>query len=466
MIGGEIDPEKRARVDDPPWFGAVGLDPDCPGDHALGWKMASQPFDVIESVEQRDDQARRRTHAFERRVQADGLGRDDEHVDWLVEGRRRRRAGVEVAEKHALHMQPVAVDELGAPFPGHHRDVPAGPRQRPGEEAADTPGPKDCDAGHSSQAIDYARAIPTLSQHCQRARQGTYSIVARDPATGELGVAVQSHWFSVGPIVPWARPGVGAVATQSNVEPAYGPRALDLIGGGAGAEQALSHLVAADEAAASRQVAVVDATGAVAAHTGEQCIAYAGHVLADGVSCQANIMASDRVWPAMLETYLATEGSLAVRLLAALDAAGDEGGDIRGRQSAAILVVPSNGEAWETTVSLRVEDHPEPLRELRRLLVLHDAYALANEADALVAEERFAEAAAMYRSASDLAPDNHELRFWAGLGAAQAGDFDTALDDVRAAIAIQPGWLELLPRIPEAFAPSAPAVLARLRDQA
>ncbi len=256
------------------------------------------------------------------------------------------------------------------------------------------------------------------------------------------------------------------MATQSNVEPAYGPHALNLIADGASAERALAQLVAADDAAASRQVAVVDGTGCVAAHTGEQCIEYAGHVLGQGVSCQANIMASERVWPAMLETYLAAEGSLAVRLLAALDAAGEEGGDIRGRQSAAILVVPARGEAWETTVSLRVEDHPEPLQELRRLLVLHDAYSLANQGDALAAEERYADAAAMYRSASDLAPDNHELRFWAGLGAAQAGDFETALEDVRAAIAIQPGWLELLPRIPAAFAPSAPAVLARLRRQA
>ena len=279
-------------------------------------------------------------------------------------------------------------------------------------------------------------------------------------------MAVQSHWFSVGPIVPWARPGVGAVATQSNVEPAYGPHALDLMQAGASAEQALSRLVAADEAAASRQVAVVDAAGDVAAHTGSECIAYAGHVVGAAVSCQANIMASERVWPAMLESYEATQGSLAVRMLAALDAAGDEGGDIRGRQSSAILVVPPRGEAWETTVSLRVEDHPEPLEELRRLLVLHDAYELANAADALVAEGRHAEAAAMYRSASDLAPGNHELRFWAGLGAAQAGDYETALEDVRAAVAIQPGWLELLPRIPEAFAPSAPAVLARLLEQA
>jgi uncharacterized Ntn-hydrolase superfamily protein len=266
--------------------------------------------------------------------------------------------------------------------------------------------------------------------------------------------------------VPWARPGVGAVATQANVEPAYGPRALDLIEAGATAPQALAQLVAADDLAATRQVAVLDADGRAAAHTGEECLVYAGDVAGDGVSCQANIMASDRVWPAMLDTFEATDGPLARRLLGALDAAGDEGGDIRGQQSAALLVVPARGEPWETLVSLRVEDHPEPLQELRRLLVLHDAYELANAGDELVAASRHEEAAAMYRRASDLAPGNHELRFWAGLGAAQAGDWGTAMEDVRAAIELQPSWLELLPRIPETFAPSAPAVLARLREQA
>jgi uncharacterized Ntn-hydrolase superfamily protein len=275
---------------------------------------------------------------------------------------------------------------------------------------------------------------------------------------------VQSHWFSVGPIVPWARPGVGAVATQSNVEVSYGPRGLDLLERGASAAQALAELVAADAGEASRQVAIVDASGAVAVHTGGDCIAYAGHVTGEGVSCQANIMASERVWPAMLETFTSTAGSLDVRLLAALDAAGDAGGDIRGQQSAAILVVPAAGEPWETSVSLRVEDHPEPLLELRRLLVLHDAYMAADQADALVVEGRHAEAAELYRRASDLAPDNHELRFWAGLGAAEAGDMETALADVRAAIEQQPGWLELLPRIPAEFARAAPEVLARLRQ--
>ena len=292
----------------------------------------------------------------------------------------------------------------------------------------------------------------------------TYSIVARDPATGELGVAVQSHWFSVGSLVTWARPGVGAVATQANVDPGYGPRALDLLGGGVSAGDALDRLLAADAAASSRQVAVVDVDGGVAAHTGSACIACAGHVTGPDVSCQANIMASERVWPAMLEAFTATGGSLTGRLLSALDAAEREGGDLRGRQSAAILVVPPDGEVWQTVVSLRVEDHPEPLPELRRLVDLGRAYSLAGEADELLNSGRHDEAARLYVEASELVPANHELLFWAGLGTAQAGDLDAGVAQVRAAIALQPSWRELLTRLGPDVAPSADAVLASLGE--
>ncbi|HET7047496.1 MAG TPA: DUF1028 domain-containing protein [Solirubrobacteraceae bacterium] len=294
----------------------------------------------------------------------------------------------------------------------------------------------------------------------------TYSIVARDPATGELGVAVQSHWFSVGPIVPWAEPGVGAVATQANVLPSYGPGALGLMRFGASAGEALERLVAEDSGSAGRQVAVVDAVGRVAVHTGSSAIPFAGHSTADEVSCQANMMASETVWPAMLDTYRQTGGSLTHRLLAALDAAEREGGDVRGRQSAAILVVPANGEAWQNVVSLRVEDHPEPLVELRRLVDLHEAYALASEADDCINEGRHDDAARLFERARALAPDNHELLFWAGLGAAHAGDVERGVQDVRAAIELQPGWRELLERVPPEVAPSAQAVLERLRDSA
>ena len=290
----------------------------------------------------------------------------------------------------------------------------------------------------------------------------TYSIVARDPDTGELGVAVQSHWFSVGSIVTWARPGVGAVATQANAEAGYGPRALYLLSEGVSGPDALARLVADDPLGHSRQVAVVDAAGRVAAHTGSSCMPYAGHVTEDGVSCQANITASERVWPAMLEAFHAAAGSLTQRLLSALDAAEREGGDIRGRQSAAILVVAADGEPWQTLVSLRVEDHPDPLPELRRLVGLRRAYALADEADELLNASRYDEAAVLYEQAHELAPGNHELMVWAGLGAAQAGDLEGGVASVRSAIALHPAWRELLARLPADVAPAAPVVLRRL----
>jgi uncharacterized Ntn-hydrolase superfamily protein len=298
------------------------------------------------------------------------------------------------------------------------------------------------------------------------ARRGTYSIVARDPRTGELGVAVQSHWFAVGPIVPWVRAGVGAAATQSIAEPAYGPRALDAMAGGARAREALDGLVDDDELARFRQVAVVDAHGNAAAFTGEGCIAYAGHQEGHGFSAQANMMASPEVWPAMAHAFEAAAGPLARRLLAALHAAESRGGDARGRQSCALVVAPARGEPWQRTVDLRVDDHPEPLAELDRLLDLSDAYALATEGDELVGQGRHEEAGERYRSASALAPGNHELLFWAGLAAAQAGDLPTAVDRVREAIRLQPGWRELLVRLDSEIAPGAPAVRAALEDGA
>jgi len=204
------------------------------------------------------------------------------------------------------------------------------------------------------------------------------------------------------------------VATQANIEVAYGPRALDLLQDGADAKAALAPLVAEDPGSPGRQVAVVDASGRVAAFTGESCMPAAGHVTGDGVSCQANIMASERVWPAMLEAFWSAEGSsLTGRLLAALDAAQAAGGDLRGKQSAAILVVPAAGNLWDTVVSLRVEDHPDPLPELRRLIDLHDVYRIGGQADELVDQGRYDDAAILYIRAGDLAPDNAEWRFWA-----------------------------------------------------
>jgi len=297
-----------------------------------------------------------------------------------------------------------------------------------------------------------------------RVRQGTYSIVARDPETGEVGVAVQSHWFSVGSVVSWARPGVGAVATQSIGEPSYGPDALELLADGVPAAEALARLVAADERRQFRQVAVVDAAGRVGVHTGERCIAYAGHQTGDGYSAQANMMATTEVWPAMARGFEAADGPLARRLIAALRAAEAAGGDVRGRQSAAIVVAPAEGESWRLSTDLRVEDHAEPLDEIERLLDLADAYRLASEGDSLVGEGRHDEAARRYTRAAELAPGNHELVFWSGLAAADGGDMETALERVRRAIAMQPGWSELLDRLQPDIAPSAAKVRAALRD--
>jgi uncharacterized Ntn-hydrolase superfamily protein len=294
-------------------------------------------------------------------------------------------------------------------------------------------------------------------------RRGTYSIVARDPDTGELGVAVQSHWFGVGQMVPWLQPGVGAVATQSIVEPAYGPNALERLVAGARANAALDELAAADDLARFRQVAVVDAHGNVASHTGDGCIAYAGHEAGHQFSAQANMMASPEVWPAMAHAFQAASGPLARRLLAALHAAEARGGDARGRQSAALVVVPAEGEPWQRTVDLRVDDDPEPLAQMDRLLDLSDAYAMASEGDQLVGEGRHEEAGERYRLASEMAPGNHELLFWAGLAAAQAGDLPTGLDRVRAAIALQPGWRPLLDRLSPEIAPGAADVRAALK---
>jgi uncharacterized Ntn-hydrolase superfamily protein len=291
-------------------------------------------------------------------------------------------------------------------------------------------------------------------------RRGTYSIVARDPATGELGAAVQSHWFAVGPIVPWVRAGVGAVCTQSVAEPAYGPRLLDRLEAGDGPQEALDALLAADPSQRFRQVAVIDADGNTATHTGEGCIAFAGHVVGDGFSAQANMMASPDVWPAMHDAFVAAVPglSLAGRLLAALRGAEGAGGDVRGRQSAAMLVAPATGERWRRTVDLRVDDHDEPLDELERLLGLSAAYALATEGDDFTGEGRHAEAGECYTRAAALAPSSHELLFWAGLAAWGAGDRELALHRVRRAIDMQPGWADLLPRLADDISPAAPEV--------
>jgi uncharacterized Ntn-hydrolase superfamily protein len=296
-------------------------------------------------------------------------------------------------------------------------------------------------------------------------RRGTYSIVARDPGSGALGVAVQSHWFCVGGVVSWAEPAAGAVATQSLAERSYGPKGLALMRGGAAAPAALAQLLRDDAEAAVRQIAFVDGAGRVAVHTGERCIPEAGHHAGEGFSCQANIMARPGVPEAMAAAYESATGALAERLLAALDAAEAAGGDLRGRQSAALLVVDPVGEPWRRSVDLRVDDHGDPLAEIRRLHTLHLAYELSEQAETLTGEGRHAEAAPLYERAAELAPDSDELLFFSGLAAAVAGDLDAALERVRRAMSVNPGWRALLPRLGPDIAPGAAEVLAALEHR-
>jgi uncharacterized Ntn-hydrolase superfamily protein len=293
-------------------------------------------------------------------------------------------------------------------------------------------------------------------------RTGTYSIVARDPASGDLGVAVQSHWFSVGSIVSWARPGAGAVATQSVADAAYGPETLDRLAAGVPADVALQARLDADELARVRQVGVVDAEGRIAVHTGPDCIPRAGHVTGDGFACQANMMAADGVPETMAAAFQAAKGRLPERLVAALQGAERAGGDVRGRQSAALVVVPAAGDAWNRVVELRVEDHPDPVAELGRVLVLARAYDLAGQADELLAAGDTEQAGDLYRRASELAPDSDELVFWAGLAMAHGGDVGGGADAVRRAAAVHAGWLDLLDRLSPEFAPAGEAVRREL----
>ena len=281
----------------------------------------------------------------------------------------------------------------------------------------------------------------------------TYSIVARDPDTGELGVAVQSMYFQVGPVVPWAEAGVGAVATQSVVNVAFGPLGLDLMRGGLSAQQALAAVVAGDSEPDGRQCAMVDAAGGVAAYTGPRSIQAAGHRTGDGYSCQANLMERDTVWGAMATAYENAAGRpLAERLIEALRAAEAEGGDIRGHQSAALLLVTGNptGRAWEDRLmDLRVEDHPDPVEELARLVRLRQAYmAVFAAARALLRGD-----AAAYRALSlealRRAPEEAQTRLTAALMHARAGEWSEAVPLLRSIVDEEPRWPEALRRMAE-----------------
>lgn len=269
----------------------------------------------------------------------------------------------------------------------------------------------------------------------------TYSIVARDPATGQLGVAVQSKYFSVGSVVSWAEPGVGAVATQSMAEISYGPRGLELMRGGRTAAEALARLLDEDELRDRRQVGMVDAHGGVASHTGTGCIAAAGHIAGDGFTCQANLMLKDTVWSAMARAFESASGDLPERLLGALDAAEAEGGDLRGRQSVALLVVGGDAAspAWRKELELRVEDHPDPLGELRRLLGLRRAFDRVDQAeDALLKGGDPVEAVRALDEFAGLNDAN--IDFTRAIGLAMAGRPEEARALVTRLAAADRGW--------------------------
>lgn len=287
----------------------------------------------------------------------------------------------------------------------------------------------------------------------------TYSIVARDPVTGDLGVAVQSHWFAVGNGVLWAEPGVGAIATQSFAEPEYGRRGLERMRGGVAAPDVLAALVAEDRAQAVRQVGIVDVTGRAASHTGHSCIAFAASHVGNGYAVQANIMANDRVVPAMAKAYESTRGELADRLLAALEAAQETGGDIRGCQSAAIRVVKgvaSDKPTHDVKVDLRVDDAAAPLEELRRLLALARVYDHMNAGDAAVEKKDVAGARDHYAAAAAAAPGITEIRYWQAVGLANAGQVEESLPIFRGVFREDGRWIELTRRLQPGVVPPGP----------
>ncbi len=301
-------------------------------------------------------------------------------------------------------------------------------------------------------ATESGRAqVRDTSPRVQR-RVHTYSIVARDPETGEMGVAVQSHWFSVGSLVTWGEAGVGVVATQSLIDVSYGPLGLALMKAGRSAPQALAALKVADPHPEIRQVAMIDAKGNVAAHTGEKCIPDAGHIAGENFSVQANLMLNRKVWPAMAEAYRNTRGDLADRMLAALEAAQSVGGDIRGQQSAAILIVKgeSTGQPWaDTVMELRIEDHPAPVQELKRLVRVHRAYQHMNRGDLAIEQGDVEAALREYSAAEALFPGNVEMKFWHAVSLVNAGRVEDSLPLFKQIFTADRNWAILLPRLPQ-----------------
>ena len=297
----------------------------------------------------------------------------------------------------------------------------------------------------------------------------TYSIVALDETTGELGVAVQSHWFSVGFLVPWAKAGVGAVATQSFVKVDYGPDGIQLMESGMKAADALKALTSKDEGEAVRQVGMIDIKGNVAAHTGSRCIKYAGHIVGENYSVQANMMANGTVPKAMAIAFEETKGDLADRMMAALEAAEAEGGDIRGKQSAAMVIVsgePSGVEWKDTKLNLRIEDHPTPLIELKRLIRVHRAYQHANMGDHYMETKEIDKALIEYSKAAEYYPENAELPYWSAIALANGGRLEEALPVFQSVFQRNPDLKTMTPRLVKSgLLPDDKSLISKIMNQ-
>ena len=281
----------------------------------------------------------------------------------------------------------------------------------------------------------------------------TFSIVARDSKTSEMAVGVQSHWFSVGTIVSWAKSGVGVVATQSFVNPAFGPDGLQLMESGIPAPDVLEKLIASDEGSPYRQVALLDAKGNVDAFTGARCIRYAGHYVGPGFSVQANMMLNDEVVPAMVATFEKyVDLPLAERVVKVMQAGQAAGGDIRGKQSAVLLVVSGTlaEHPWiDKKIDLRVDDAEEPLRELERLLKVHRAFEHMNKGDLAIENGDMQQALEEYEAAEKMFPDNLEMKYWKAVGLANNGKVDQSLPIFRVIFRKDKNWRELTRRLPE-----------------
>jgi uncharacterized Ntn-hydrolase superfamily protein len=279
----------------------------------------------------------------------------------------------------------------------------------------------------------------------------TFSIVARDPQTGEMGVAVQSHWFSVGSIVAWGEAGVGVVATQSFVNPSFGQRGLELLKTGKTAQEVVDQLIESDEGRDVRQLAIVDSKGNSASYTGAKCIEAAGNISGNGYSVQANMMLNNKVWGAMSKAFENSKGQLAERLVAALEAAQNEGGDIRGQQSACLLVVrgDATGNLWEDRlIDLRVEDNPNPVDEIKRLLSVYRAYEHMNKGDLAVEKSDMKLAMDEYNTAMKMFPENLEMKYWTAVSLANTGNIEKSLTMFKEIFAKDANWKELTKRLP------------------